>query len=242
MAGVKAFVTEAVALATTTHAVGVDGGSSAEAQCSALLSRHALYLGLYYAHPARSGSQRLSCCRVGLRPELSVVCSGPECSHKYCSVVLAATLIQQPHAHTRTFLPLHNPANTMSAPAAAAPKAVKPKAPKKPAAHPPTSEMVMKAIVTLKERSGSSLPAIKKYIAANYKVGPVGLGEKGTSADRAEGAVKRPGRTRVCVCEPQSQQWAGLVFRAAVGIVDRSSLNAASHCCCGCSCTHIHRA
>jgi hypothetical protein len=58
----------------------------------------------------------------------------------------------------------------MSAPAAAAPKAVKPKAPKKPAAHPPTSEMVMKAIVTLKERSGSSLPAIKKYIGANYKV------------------------------------------------------------------------
>jgi hypothetical protein len=30
--------------------------------------------------------------------------------------------------------------------------------------------MVMKAIVTLKERSGSSLPAIKKYIGANYKV------------------------------------------------------------------------
>lgn len=87
----------------------------------------------------------------------------------------------------------------MSAPAAAAPKAVKPKAPKKPAAHPPTSEMVMKAIVTLKERSGSSLPAIKKYIAANYKVGPVGLQEKGTSADRAEGAVKRPGRARLCV-------------------------------------------
>jgi hypothetical protein len=30
--------------------------------------------------------------------------------------------------------------------------------------------MVMKAIVTLKERQGSSLPAIKKYISANYKV------------------------------------------------------------------------
>jgi hypothetical protein len=30
--------------------------------------------------------------------------------------------------------------------------------------------MVMKALVTLKERKGSSLPAIKKYIAANYKV------------------------------------------------------------------------
>jgi hypothetical protein len=31
--------------------------------------------------------------------------------------------------------------------------------------------MVMKAMVTLKERQGSSLPAIKKYISANYKVG-----------------------------------------------------------------------
>ena len=57
-----------------------------------------------------------------------------------------------------------------AAPAPAAPKASKPKAPKKPAVHPPTSEMVMKALVTLKERKGSSLPAIKKYIAANYKV------------------------------------------------------------------------
>jgi hypothetical protein len=30
--------------------------------------------------------------------------------------------------------------------------------------------MVMKAIVTLKERQGSSLPAVKKYISANYTV------------------------------------------------------------------------
>jgi hypothetical protein len=71
---------------------------------------------------------------------------------------------------------LHQPSlsaiATMSdaAPAPVAPKASKPKAPKKPAAHPPTSEMVIKALVTLKERKGSSLPAIKKYIAANYKV------------------------------------------------------------------------
>jgi histone H1/5 len=57
----------------------------------------------------------------------------------------------------------------MSAPAAA-PKATKPKAPKKPSAHPPSSDMVLKAIVTLKERQGSSLPAIKKYVSANYKV------------------------------------------------------------------------
>ena len=45
-------------------------------------------------------------------------------------------------------------------------KASKPKAP---AAHPPTAAMVKAAIKALKERNGSSLPAIKKYIAANYK-------------------------------------------------------------------------
>merc|ERR1712173_293741 len=33
----------------------------------------------------------------------------------------------------------------------------------------PTSAMVAAAIKALKERGGSSLPAIKKYIAANYK-------------------------------------------------------------------------
>merc|ERR1711944_137849 len=38
------------------------------------------------------------------------------------------------------------------------------------AAHPPSSVMVVKAIEDLKERKGSSLAAIKKYIGANYKV------------------------------------------------------------------------
>lgn len=38
--------------------------------------------------------------------------------------------------------------------------------------HPPTSDMVNSAIKGLKERSGSSLQAIKKYIGANYKVDP----------------------------------------------------------------------
>ena len=42
--------------------------------------------------------------------------------------------------------------------------------PKKAADHPPTASMVKAAIKALKERNGSSLPAIKKYIAANYKV------------------------------------------------------------------------
>merc|ERR1712059_132545 len=47
---------------------------------------------------------------------------------------------------------------------------------KKPAAkpsHPPTSVMVEAAIKGLKERKGSSLISIKKYIATNYKVDPV---------------------------------------------------------------------
>jgi histone H1/5 len=36
--------------------------------------------------------------------------------------------------------------------------------------HPKTSDMVNSAITNLKERGGSSLQAIKKYIASNYKV------------------------------------------------------------------------
>merc|ERR1712038_437664 len=54
----------------------------------------------------------------------------------------------------------------------------KAKAPAKPRAkptHPKTSEMVVAAIKALKERTGSSLAAIKKYIAANYKVDIVKL-------------------------------------------------------------------
>merc|ERR1711881_635 len=59
----------------------------------------------------------------------------------------------------------------MSAPAPAK-KAAKPK---KPATHPKTTVMVAAAIAALKDRKGSSLPAIKKYIAANYKVDIVKL-------------------------------------------------------------------
>lgn len=36
--------------------------------------------------------------------------------------------------------------------------------------HPPTSELVMNAIKTLKDRQGSSLQAIKKHIASNYSL------------------------------------------------------------------------
>ena len=68
-------------------------------------------------------------------------------------------------------------ANTAdSAPAATNPAQVAPKktksATKKPRTkpiHPRTSEKVLNAFKSLKER-GSSLQAIKKYIVANYKV------------------------------------------------------------------------
>merc|ERR1711920_1213453 len=48
--------------------------------------------------------------------------------------------------------------------------------PKKPADHPKCSVMVAAAIAALKDRKGSSLAAIKKYIGANYKVDLVKLG------------------------------------------------------------------
>lgn len=52
-------------------------------------------------------------------------------------------------------------------------KATTPKAKgtkKAPASHPPTAQMVNNAIKNLKERGGSSLQAIKKYITSTYKV------------------------------------------------------------------------
>merc|ERR1711981_1479228 len=57
-----------------------------------------------------------------------------------------------------------------AAPAKAAPKAKKAAKPKKPAAHPPSSAMVKAAIKALADKKGSSVAAIKKYVAANYKV------------------------------------------------------------------------
>ncbi len=56
-----------------------------------------------------------------------------------------------------------------AAPPAAKPvKAKAPKAAKKPAAHPPYITMIAEAITALKERDGSSLPAIKKYIESHH--------------------------------------------------------------------------
>merc|ERR1712223_611328 len=49
-------------------------------------------------------------------------------------------------------------------------KVAKAKKPAKKAEHPPSAVMVLAAVKGLKEANGSSLAAIKKYIAANYKV------------------------------------------------------------------------
>lgn len=49
-------------------------------------------------------------------------------------------------------------------------KAAGAKKPKSKPNHPPTSEMVDAAIAALKERGGSSILAVKKYLAATYKV------------------------------------------------------------------------
>ena len=62
-------------------------------------------------------------------------------------------------------------ASAPSAPTAASPKkSSKAKKPRTAPSHPRTSEMVNNAIKNLKERGGSSLQAIKKYITQNYKV------------------------------------------------------------------------
>ncbi|XP_065834406.1 histone H1.0-like [Oscarella lobularis] len=49
--------------------------------------------------------------------------------------------------------------------------AAKPKAKAKPKTHPPYATMIVAAITSLKERSGSSRQSITKYINANYTVG-----------------------------------------------------------------------
>merc|ERR1712158_347753 len=71
-----------------------------------------------------------------------------------------------------------NPASTEETKVKPAPKSVKAanaKKPKSKPTHPTAAVMVEAAIKNLKERTGSSFIAIKKYIATNYKVDVVKL-------------------------------------------------------------------
>lgn len=57
-----------------------------------------------------------------------------------------------------------------SSPQAKKTKSAASKKPRVKPSHPPTSDMVNMAIKSLKERGGSSLQAIKKYLSSNYKI------------------------------------------------------------------------
>ena len=69
-------------------------------------------------------------------------------------------------------------------------QAVKAKKPAKKSDHPPSAVMIGAAIAALKDKKGSSRQAIKKYIAANYKVDIVKIGPFLNKALKA-GVVKK---------------------------------------------------
>ncbi|OXA60662.1 Histone H1 [Folsomia candida] len=74
---------------------------------------------------------------------------------------------------TATAAPAATPAPAKKGKAPKSPKkagAAKPKGAKAAASHPPTTQMVINAVKSLKERNGSSLQAVKKFIADTYKV------------------------------------------------------------------------
>ena len=76
--------------------------------------------------------------------------------------------------------------------AEAATKVKKTAKPKVAAAHPPYAAMILAAVKTLGDKKGSSRAAIKKYIAANYKVDIVKLGPHLKKTLRLEFKRKRP--------------------------------------------------
>ncbi|CAO0803580.1 unnamed protein product [Mucor circinelloides] len=61
---------------------------------------------------------------------------------------------------------------------------------KKTAEHPSYESMIFAAVSNLKERKGSSRPAIKKYILANYKVSPGAHFDSQISGAIRRGAAK----------------------------------------------------
>ncbi|KAL4708224.1 hypothetical protein ACJJTC_014514 [Scirpophaga incertulas] len=109
--------------------------------------------------------QRRACSPYGIAKSVMESKNLPSIDALYCTVPYPCSKVVL--AHT---------AVASETPAPATPASKKPKAtaagkkPKAKPTHPKTSEMVNSAIMELKERSGSSLQAIKKYIAAQYKV------------------------------------------------------------------------
>ena len=93
---------------------------------------------------------------------------------KLFTLTSARSSPRRPDEHTSSSYILYTTSNKtiMSDAVAASPKKAAPKAkkPAKKADHPPVAAMVSAAITALKDRKGSSLPAIKKYVAATYKV------------------------------------------------------------------------
>ena len=85
MAGVKSFVAGCFSGLPPTHAEVVAAAAaqliSQSSNCSAGTHTIIHSMGFFIAHPAYPSSRKLSCCRVGLRPELSAVDSGRECAH-----------------------------------------------------------------------------------------------------------------------------------------------------------------
>ena len=107
----------------------------------------------------KSGKNRgFLCCVAGARCTKSCSLSRPRVVHHESKKPIVLIIV----SHTNQNLIMSD-----AAPAKAAPKAKKPA---KKADHPPVAAMVNAAIAALKDRKGSSLPAIKKYVAATYKV------------------------------------------------------------------------
>ena len=107
----------------------------------------------------KSGKNRgFLCCVAGARCTKSCSLSRPRVVHHESKKPIVLIIV----SHTN-----QNFIMSDAAPAKAAPKAKKPA---KKADHPPVAAMVNAAIAALKDRKGSSLPAIKKYVAATYKV------------------------------------------------------------------------
>merc|ERR1712127_769051 len=89
---------------------------------------------------------------------------------------------------------------------AAAPKVAKAKKPAKKAEHPPSAVMVVAAVKALKESKGSSLAAIKKYIAANNKVDIVKISPFIRKAVKKLAAAKKPVAKKAAARKPAAKK------------------------------------